>query len=395
MPHTESAPEGERKRSMPSWQPREIIVHSKASRDALTRNVLSRCPDVPVRTVDSGKASEVAGASAVLNGQGRSLLQTVLAGKGVLFITRAGRDTVDVFRQTDERIVCPDFHRIKLASNGCFYRCDWCYLKMTYRAAFPFITVRSGLERVKQRASKVLESSPGPVMFNAGELADSLALEHLTGSVRELIPWFAAQPKGYLFLLTKSNAVDPILDCDHQGRTVLTWSLNNETVSRRFELGAPSLHRRLEAARKAQQAGYRVRIRLDPIVPLPGWREMYARTVREIMEAIDPERITLGTLRFEESFMRMRRKLLTTGEPLAKLMDGMQPMFPPHKVAGRSRPLQGKYSFPARLRTEIFACAAHEFARYTDSPLALCKESPDIWRSVGLEPDRCLCSCQP
>ena len=268
---------------MPSWQPREIILHTKVSRDPLTRRVLSRCPNVPVRSVDSGKASEVAGASTVLNGTDRSLLQTVLAGKKVLFITRAGREAVDIFRQTDERIVCPDFHRLKLASNGCFYRCDWCYLKVTYRAAFPFITVRSGLERIKERAAKVLESTAGPIMFNAGELADSLALEHLTGSLRELIPWFAAQAKGYLFLLTKSDAVDPILDCQHQGHTVLTWSLNNETVSRRFELGAPSLASRLEAAGKAQQAGYRIRIRLDPIVPLPGWREMYARTIREMM----------------------------------------------------------------------------------------------------------------
>jgi hypothetical protein len=49
--------EGERSREKPPWKPREIIVHAKASRDPLTRRVLSRCPNVPVRSVDSGKAS--------------------------------------------------------------------------------------------------------------------------------------------------------------------------------------------------------------------------------------------------------------------------------------------------------------------------------------------------
>ncbi len=381
--------------AMSLWKPKEIIVHQRAACDGLTDRIVDRCPDVPVRFAESGRGKDVVRASSLLGTKKRSMLQTVLTGKNVLFITVPGQDTVDVFRQTDERIICPDFPRLKLSSNGCFYRCDWCYLKMTYRAAFPFITVRSRYEWIKKRLDKVLAEHKAPIMFNSGELGDSLSLEHLTGAAREFIPWFAEKPGAYLFMLTKSDRVEDIVDLEHNGHTVLTWSLNSQEISRRFELGAPGFSDRLSAAGKAARAGYRIRIRLDPIVPLEDWQKMYARTVREIARVIQPERITLGTLRFEENFMRMRRKLLVTGESLAGLMDGMVPMFEPKKVLGRKRPLKGKYSFPEKQRVELFSFLANEISKYLDSSLSLCKESERVWRSVGLEPRSDICVCQP
>ena len=99
-------------------------------------------------------------------------------------------DAVDTFTMPDDRMVCPHFERLKLASNGCFYQCDWCYLKLTYRAAFPFITVRVQYDRIKEQLQKRLNQSREPVIFNSGELADSLSMEHLTRAGREFIPWF-------------------------------------------------------------------------------------------------------------------------------------------------------------------------------------------------------------
>jgi spore photoproduct lyase len=104
--------------------------------------------------------------------------------------------------------------------------------------------------------------------------------------------------------------------------------MNAPTVSRKFELGAPSFERRLRAAARAQKAGYPVRIRLDPIVPVQSWRELYAETIRRIFGAVSPERVTLGTLRFEPGFHKIRRKLVTTGEDLLGYMERMKPMFP-------------------------------------------------------------------
>ena len=377
---------------MNHWQPREIVVHDDLRDDPVTQRVLSRCPDVPVRYVATAKPTDVIKASEVLSGADAGILGKYLAGKGVLFIGPPGT-AVDVFTMPDERMVCPQFDKLTLASNGCPYRCDWCYLKLTYRSVFPFMKVCTGLDEIKKQLTRRLARADGPVMFNSGEMADSLALEHLTGHMQEMIPWFAGTKSGHLFLLTKSDNVDDILELDHQGRTVVAWSMNAPSVSHWFELGAPSFERRLRAAVKIQAAGYPVRVRLDPIVPVDGWREEYAETIRRIFEALEPERVTIGTLRFEPGFFRARRKLLTTGEALEPYLARMAPMFEPKEFKGKKK--VGKYSFTEEERAELFSFAIDEVRRHApDVTIALCKESATVWDAVGLELSKCACVCQ-
>ena len=100
-------------------------------------------------------------------------------------------------------------------------------------------------------------------------------------------------------MLTKSDNVDDILALPHNNHTIISWSMNNAEASRKFEIGAPTFERRLEAARKVQQAGYPVGYVLTRL-HFDGWREAYAETVKKIFEKISPDRITIGTLRFEE-----------------------------------------------------------------------------------------------
>lgn len=378
------------------WQPREIIVHEAVREDEVTRRILSRCPQAPVHYVTSGNPRAVVAASDVLNRAGGAMLDKILAGKQVLYVAPATQ-VVDTFHMPDERTVCPDFDRLKLASNGCYYQCDWCYLKLTYRAAFPFITVRTQYNRIKELLHRRLVRTVDPVIFNTGELADSLSLEHLTGAARDFIPWIGNTQNGHLFLLTKSDHVEPILDLAHNGRTFVAWTLNAPAVSRKFEIGAPPFERRLQAAAKAQAAGYPVRIRLDPIVPVQGWKESYAETIARILETIAPERITLGTLRFEEGFINMRHSLLTTGSELSRLMETMEPMFQPKRFHRSKRPKAGKYSFPEVQRTEIFSFVLGEIRKHPAGEaarIALCKESARVWKKTGLALSTCSCVCQ-
>jgi len=112
------------------WKPQEIIVHQEVRNDPATLYFLGQCQGVPVRYVDSGKSEAVVQASNLLSNAGEGMLQKILAGKAVVFVAPAGQ-TVDDFTIPDDRLICPHFKRLKLASNGCFYRCDWCYLKLT------------------------------------------------------------------------------------------------------------------------------------------------------------------------------------------------------------------------------------------------------------------------
>lgn len=376
-----------------TWKPKEIIVHETVRDDPVTTYFLEQCPDTPVKYVQSGIPQKIVEASDVLGNAGSSMLEKILAGKNVVYIAPA-TNIVDAFMTEDDRMICPHFHRLKLAANGCFYQCDWCYMKLTYRAAFPFITVRTQYDRIKEQLHKRLSQTEAPVIFNTGELADSLSMEHLTRAAREFIPWLANTENGYLFMLTKSDNVDNILYLPHNNRTIIAWSVNNETVSRKFEIGAPPLDRRLNAAQKVQKAGYTLRIRLDPIVPVDGWREAYAETIKKIFDKISPERITLGTLKFEQGFYNMRNTIFTTGTDLPEYLDKMEPMFPPKKFRSAKKPKSGKYSFPEKQRVEIFRFMIKQVRQYSDCKIALCKESKRVWKKTRLKLSECSCACQ-
>ena len=386
--------------------PAEIIVHQEVKDDPDTAYFLSQCPGIPVKYVNSGKAEVVVQASAILRTAPPGMLNKVLAGKSVVFITPAGQ-AVDNFLIPDNRLMCPHFKRLKLASNGCFYRCDWCYLKLTFRGQRPFISVRVQYDKIKRSLQRTIAATKSPIFFNSGELADSLSMEHLTRAGQTFIPWFGRSRNGYLFMLTKSDNVDPILNLPHNGHTVIAWSMNNELVSQKFEIGAPSFDRRLEAAWKVQQAGYPLRLRLDPIVPFDGWEKAYAATIQNIFHKVIPERITLGTLRFEEGFYNMRDSFFTTGNDLPEILSNMEPMFEPKIFENKKKPKKakqgkqrkqrpkiGKYSFSEAERVKIFDFVIKEIRKYSSCHIALCKESASVWNQLGLDLSKMRCVCQ-
>ncbi|MBT6341518.1 MAG: hypothetical protein HOJ48_19720 [Desulfobacula sp.] len=375
------------------WKPKEIIINEKVKNDPATKYFLNKCKGVPVTYVDNGRSTNIVENSKVLHSCGKKMLSQIIAGKQVVYISPAGT-AVDLFDMPDDRMLCPHFDRLKLASNGCFYQCDWCYLKLTYRAAFPFITVKVEHDKIKKQLAKRLAQTKDSVIFNSGELADSLSMDHLTGAGREFIPWFGNTENGYLFMLTKSDNVDDILDLDHKERIIVAWSMNNDIISKKFEIGAPTFERRLNAAEKVQKAGYPLRIRLDPIVPFDGWEKAYAGTIKSIFDKVSPERMTIGTLRFEKGFYGMRNNIFTTGPELPGILDNMEPMFEPKLFDGLKSPKSGKYSFSEDKRTEIFKFVINEIRKYSDCKIALCKESANVWDDTGLELSKCSCVCQ-
>jgi hypothetical protein len=150
-----------------------------------------------------------------------------------------------------------------------------------------------------------------------------------------------------------------------------------------FETGAPPFRRRLIAAEKVQRAGYPLRIRLDPIVPLDGWQEGYANTVKNIFDVIQPERITLGTLRFEPEFYNHRNTIFRPDSKLPEILDGMSPMFE-SKVMADGKMRVSNYSYPEERRIEIYNFIIEEIRKHSDCRIALCKESEKVWDSTGL-----------
>lgn len=102
---------------------------------------------------------------------------------------------------------------------------------------------------------------------------DTLCFEPEYGLSALLAEYYASTRDQHYLIHTKSANVDSLLDLDHRGHTIALWSLTSETASRLVEPGSATMEERVEAARTCQEAGYPIRYKFKPIVPVRGWLE--------------------------------------------------------------------------------------------------------------------------
>ena len=305
----------------------------------------------------------------LLDGRSRNVVQRI--GDGSI-IKRFDKTPLP---KKEQDVVCPHFLELKWAY-GCPYDCAWCYLKGTLRFSpkGPRPTVKD-LDKVRKHTIAFLESASDPELLNTGEIADSLMYEGSAHSfVSVILPLFEAQEKHKVLFLSKSDRIDNLLAAPSHRQAIVSFSVNAHVVSNRWELRAPHVTSRIKAAAHLFSEGYEVRIRIDPLVPVEGWRGAYARLLDEIFVNFRPARITLGSLR------------------------GLQSTI--NNCADRSwvAYLSDVSSWGRRVdfgrRSEMFAFLVECLQeRYDYHAIALCKETLDVWDAQGMDFRTIQCNC--
>jgi spore photoproduct lyase len=278
------------------------------------------------------------------------------------------------FDKTPPGIVCPHFY-ILAHANGCVYNCAYCYLQLTFRGQVRQ-TVFTNRDAMFAEVRQFLARAE-PSALNAGELSDALAVDHLTGLSRRLVPMFAAQDRHTLILLTKSANVDNLLGLEHNRRTVVSFSVNAPAVAAAFEPGAPPPAARVAAGARVAEAGYPLRFRIDPVIPVPGWEEHYRELVADILATAPPQRITLGSLRYFPNVRAYARKL------------GRDPTV--FDYAAERTPADGRRRVALSLRTRIYNHLMDLIPAGVE--VGLCKETDECHRALALP--RIVCNCTP
>jgi spore photoproduct lyase len=274
-------------------------------------------------------------------------------------------------------VVCPHFLELKWAT-GCFYNCAWCYLQGTFRflpyGKKPRV---KPYRKIAKHISEFLKDGSTPELLNAGELSDSLLSEGgkkpFSTFILELM---SNQNKHKVLFVTKSEKVENLIEIADiaKNKIILSWSMNAHPVAERWEVGAPPVEKRIEAARLAFEAGYTVRVRIDPMVPVKGWMRYYANLVDEIFENFTPERITVGSL----------RGLQTT---INNAWDKSWVEYLSERTNwGKRIDFKTRYEM---YRT-IFDYLKKEYY-YTN--IALCKETKEMWEKLGADWKNIKCNC--
>ena len=169
-------------------------------------------------------------------------------------------------------------------AEGCPAHCQYCYLAGSLSGP-PVVRVFANLPAILDNLARYVRPERPETSFEVSCYTDPLGIEHLTGSLAECIRWFGARPDHegvHLRWVSKFDAVDPLLDLPHYGRTRCRASVNAASVSRRLEGGTAPVHARLAGLRKLAAAGYPVGLVVAPIMPVDGWETEYDTLLNDI-----------------------------------------------------------------------------------------------------------------
>ncbi len=304
----------------------------------------------------------------ILNGKETRLVERVNDGSIIIRFDKTP------LPENPNDVVCPHFLELKWAY-GCPFDCSWCYLKGTFRfrpnGKEPVI---KDYKKIELHTRRFLEEVETPEVLNSGEIADSLMNENSGNPFSKfIIPIFETQRLHKVLFLTKSVIVKNLLEIYPHNQAIISFSLNALPVAKRWEK-APPVSKRIEAAKKVYQAGYEVRVRIDPMVPISEWKEYYLQLVDLIFENLIPERITLGSLRglqstingcSDKSWVKYLRESSNWGK---------------------------KIDFQTRL--EMYSTVIEYLkSRYKYSNVALCKETVSVWNTLKMDYRRIKCNC--
>jgi spore photoproduct lyase len=340
------------------FTPDAIMVERGAEETPMARRCRERLPDVPFSIVEDRREVQAVAAGDFAATKRRLLLAPYRGS----FLGACPAGT--------RGLACCNYLVMNLASN-CPMDCGYCFLQEYLAESLPltaYVNPEAALAELAQILDRHTERH---FRIGTGELADSLALDPLTGLSGDLVPFFAARRNALLELKTKTDAIEGLLALDPKERVVVAWSLAPTAAVAFAERGTASIPARLAAARRVVAAGYKVAVHFDPLIEHPGWEEGYRDLVAALAAAVPADRlawVSMGALRFSPG-LRTKVRSRFPGTPL---------------LAGEQVPgADGKWRDFQPLRVDMYRrVRAFVEAALPEVPLYLCMETPEVWQRV-------------
>ena len=343
----------------PSHYLKRIHVAEDALALPYTQQILKQV-DLPVSVIPEGEQPKVSD---------KEYSQALVQGKKHLFLCKNKGSFFKPCPGTTEYICC-GYHVLNIGMN-CPMDCVYCILQAYLNQ--PWITAFVNIDQLFAELDSTM--ADGPEQFyriGTGEFTDSLALETITGLSRRLVEYISVKNNGVLELKTKSASIENLQHIDHQGKTILSWSLNAPAIMKSQEIRTASLKQRLEAAGRAAQWGYKLAFHFDPIILHDNWRQGYKETIELLFQIVDKEAIvwiSLGALRYLPSLKNIGTdRFPHSGIFAAEFITGLD---------GKSRYFRTQRM---EMYSYIYSLLAPGVSK--DTCIYFCMESEEMWEEV-------------
>jgi len=265
---------------------------------------------------------------------------------------------------------CCDYQVLNTGMN-CPMDCVYCILQAYLNS--PWLTFYVNIETLFCELDETFYNNKDKFFrIGTGEFTDSLAIDRLTGLSKLLVRYFAKQKNAVLELKTKSGVIENLKDLQHNGNTVISWSLNSPTIMKKEEIRSATLEERLEAAKCCAEMGYKLAFHFDPIIDHPGWQKGYAQTIQRLYEKVPADSIvwiSMGALRFIPTLKEIGLQRFPFSkiyyEEFIEGLDSKSRYFRPNRV---------------KLYQFIYTCLKEKASERTC--IYFCMESNEIWQEV-------------
>jgi spore photoproduct lyase len=135
--------------------------------------------------------------------------------------------------------------------------------------------------------------------------------------------------------------------------------------------------------RKTASVGYPVRAVMMPMIPVENWREIYKDFVKQLLETVPIQRLTLGGICIYSGAKR-----------LLDLKMGKDNAISNHIEYGSINKGDGRARYPRELRKSMYSIIVETARKMRpDLEIALCLEEESVWDNLGLENNIGRCNC--
>ena len=183
---------------------------------------------------------------------------------------------------------------------NCVYDCKYCYLQGLFASSnyVIFVNFEDFFHEIKR---KINSNKNRKITFFSGYDCDSLALENVTGFLKEVLPQFKDYKNAYLEIRTKSASLYPFKSIEPSHNFILAYSLMPNRASYNLDIKAPSIDKRLKTIFKLSKLGWKIGLRFDPLIYYKNWEKDYDDLFSYIQDNLSSQSIhsiTFGSLRF-------------------------------------------------------------------------------------------------
>lgn len=288
---------------------------------------------------------------------------------------------------TFKNSVCKSAYEIHSAW-GCYHACDYCHVK-------DFLNIMLNLEEFVERLHELVKRESWQKLYKYDNHTDTICLEPEYGASELLVSFFADQYDKYLMLYTKSDNVEHLLSLDHKGHTIINWTLSCDTVAGEIEKRTPSMEERIRAAAMCQEAGYTVRFRFSPIIPVRNWQDENRDMIEKLFASVKPDLITMDLLGW------MSAQQIKASMDISLFDDEYRSLVEKLSEEGTVRVENSpKQIFPHPYRLKVYRFFMEEIRRVSEgTPISICMETQEMWGELsddlGMQKDDYACCCGP